>query len=113
MPRKVAAKRHVQPRLKAEVPPFRAIGIQTLAPAPSLQRRTAPRPKKVANESMRWAVYLTWAKGGAYSGPVEWAKDGVYLGRVEARDEAAAREKAIKHYNVRESERFRLNIKRE
>jgi hypothetical protein len=113
MPRK----RHVQPRqqlkVQPEVPPFRAIGIQTLAPAPSLQRRTAPRPKKVANESMRWAVYLTWAKGGAYSGPVEWAKDGVYLGRVEARDEAAAREKAIKHYNVRESERFRLNIKRE
>jgi hypothetical protein len=113
MPRKNAAKRHVQPRLKAEVPPFRAIGIQAVAAAAPLQRRAAPRPKKVANEFMSWAVYMTWAKGGVHSGPVEWAKDGVYLGHVEARDEAAAREKAIKHYNVRESERFRLNIKRE
>jgi hypothetical protein len=115
MPRKNATKRPIQPRLKAEVPPFRAIGIQAVAAAAPLQRRTALRPKKVANDSMRWAVYLTWAKtkSGSYSGPVEWAKDGVYLGHVEARDEAAAREKAIKHYNVCESERFRLNIKLE
>jgi hypothetical protein len=59
----------------------------------------------VSNTS--WAVYLTWAKGGVYLG-----EDGIYLGQVEARDETDAREKAIKHYNIRESERFRLNIKR-
>ena len=112
MPRKNVAKRESQPR-KSGSPPIRAIGIQAVAAAAPLQRRSAPRPKKMANDSMRWAVYLTWAKGGVHSGPVEWAKDGVYLGRVEARDEAAAREKAIQHYNVCESERFRLNIKRE
>jgi hypothetical protein len=73
--------------------------------AASLRSWATPRLQRVSNTS--WAVYLTWAKGGVYLG-----EDGIYLGHVEARDETDAREKAIKHYNIRESERFRLNIKR-
>ena len=100
-------------KVKSEVPPFRAIGIQAVAAAAPLQRRATPRPKKVASESTSWAVYLTWAKGGVYFGPVEWARGGVYLGHVEARDEADARENAIRLYDICESERFRLSVRRE
>jgi hypothetical protein len=75
------------------------------AAAASLQSR-APRPQRVSNTS--WAVYLTWAKGGVYVDD-----DGIYLGHVEAQDETDARGKAMKLYNVSESQRFRLNIKRE
>ena len=102
MPRKTAAERHGQPRrpseAQPEVPPFNAIGIRAVAAAAPMQRRAAPRPRKVVNESTSWAVYLSRARGG------------VYLGHVEARDEADAREKAVKLYDIRESERFRLNV---
>jgi hypothetical protein len=58
------------------------------------------KPRKQSDEPEGWAVYLMRAKG-------------TYLGHVEARDQAEAIDKAVKVFGVRESERWRLSVRRE
>lgn len=58
-------------------------------------------PHKEAAEPHRWSVYQ-------FRG-----KKLVWMGAVEARDEAEAREKALKQLDIRPADQFRISVRRE
>ena len=57
--------------------------------------------RKEAVEPHRWTVYQ-------FRG-----KKLVWMGAVEARDEAEAREKALKQLDIRPADQYRISVKRE
>ena len=58
------------------------------------------QPRKQSGEPAQWIVHIMRTKLA-------------YLGRVEARDEAEAREKALKQLDIRPVDQFRISVRRE
>ena len=68
--------------------------------------RAMKKPRKPSSEPDRWTVYMASSK------PI-WRGKLTYLGSVEARDEAEAREKAIKQLDIRPADQFRITVRRD
>jgi hypothetical protein len=58
------------------------------------------KPRKPSDEPARWSVFILRSKL-------------IWMGSVEARDEAEAREKALKQLAIRPADQFRISVRRE
>jgi hypothetical protein len=58
------------------------------------------KPRQQSGEPAQWSVFILRAK-------LTW------MGSVEARDEAEARQKALKQLDIRPADQFRISVRRE